>query len=231
MGKSRSTFQPTPEASASLVLARTKRRDHSSRRPVLLIARYSRCGVEEQCGDRPSGVLRLGAGVSDGGAGSLVRPRETNVGLSSPSETARCPRASTSGAAALVISERAAQRSTRSPMVTVRSSGSPKYPAGLAALWAIVRNSFLRQLLMPGPSVGTIVICDRNAQSRNQEWFVRWPSQPLLAVCSSVTLEGPEVARPWGDPTALAFIELAHELHAGGASIALANTTRSSARR
>jgi len=64
---------------------------------------------------------------------------------------------------------------------------------------------------MPGPSVGTIVICDRNAQSRNQEWFVRWPSQPLLAGCSSVTLEGPEVARPWGDPTDLAFIELAHE--------------------
>src|ERR1017187_2008820 len=186
MGKSRSTFQPTPEASASLVLARTKRRDHSSRRPALLIARYSRCGVEEQSGDRPSGVLRLGAGVSDGGARSLVRPRETKVGLSSPSETARCSRASTSGAAALGISERAAQRSTRSPMVTVRSSGSPKYPAGLAALWAIVRNSFLRQLLMPGPSVGTIVICDRNAQSRNQEWFVRRPSQPLLAVCSSV---------------------------------------------
>jgi hypothetical protein len=59
MGKSRSTFQPTPEASASLVLARTKRRDHSRRRPALLIARYSRCGVEEQSGDRPSGVLRL----------------------------------------------------------------------------------------------------------------------------------------------------------------------------
>jgi hypothetical protein len=169
--------------------------------------------------------------VNDGGARSLVRPRETKVGLSSPSETARCSRASTSGAAALVVSERAAQRSMRSPMVTVRSSGSPKYPAGLAALWAIVRNSFLRQLLMPGPSVGTIVICDRNAQSRNQEWFVRWPSQPLLAVCSSVTLEGPEVARPWGEPTDLAFIELAHELHAGGASIALANTTRSSASR
>jgi hypothetical protein len=168
--------------------------------------------------------------VGDGGARSLVRPRETKVGLSSPSETARCSRASTSGAAALVISERAAQRSTRSPMVTVRS-GSPKYPAGLAALWAIVRNIFLRQLLVPGPSVGTIVICDRNAQSRNQEWFVRRPSQPLLAVCSSVTLEGPEVARPWGEPTDLAFIELAHELHAGGASIALANTTRSSASR
>src|SRR5450759_4098730 len=63
---------------------------------------------------------------------------------------------------------------------------------------------------MPGPSVGTIVICDRNAQSRNQEWFVRWPSQPLLAVCSSVTLEAPEGRAPMGRAD-LAFIELAHE--------------------
>ncbi len=39
-------------------------------------------------------------------------------------------------------------------MVTVRSSGSPKYVAGFAALWAMVRNSFLRQLLMPGVSGG-----------------------------------------------------------------------------
>ena len=68
MGKSRSTFQPTPEASASLVLARTKRRDHSSRRPALLIARYSRCGVEEQPGDRPSGVLVLVVAVGQSSA-------------------------------------------------------------------------------------------------------------------------------------------------------------------
>ncbi len=30
------------------------------------------------------------------------------------------------------------------------------------------------------------------------------------------------VAHPWGAPTDLAFIELAHELHPGGASMALA---------
>jgi proline dehydrogenase len=34
--------------------------------------------------------------------------------------------------------------------------------------------------------------------------------------------EGPEVARPWGEPTDLAFLELAHELHAYGADVALA---------
>jgi proline dehydrogenase len=34
--------------------------------------------------------------------------------------------------------------------------------------------------------------------------------------------EGPEVARPRGEPTDLAFLELAHELHAYGADVALA---------
>jgi proline dehydrogenase len=34
--------------------------------------------------------------------------------------------------------------------------------------------------------------------------------------------EGPEVARPRGEPTDLAFLELAHELHANGADVALA---------
>jgi proline dehydrogenase len=34
--------------------------------------------------------------------------------------------------------------------------------------------------------------------------------------------EDPTVARPWGEPTALAFLELAHELHAGGAELAIA---------
>jgi hypothetical protein len=33
---------------------------------------------------------------------------------------------------------------------------------------------------------------------------------------------GPQVARPWGEPTDLAFIELAHELHANGAEFAIA---------
>jgi proline dehydrogenase len=34
--------------------------------------------------------------------------------------------------------------------------------------------------------------------------------------------EGPEVARPRGEPTDMAFLELAHELHANGAEVALA---------
>jgi proline dehydrogenase len=34
--------------------------------------------------------------------------------------------------------------------------------------------------------------------------------------------EDPRVARPWGEPTDLAFLELAHELHANGAEIAIA---------
>ena len=47
------------------------------------------------------------------------------------------------------------------PIVTVRSSGRPKYSTGLAELREIATNSFLRQRAMPGLSVGTIVICDR----------------------------------------------------------------------
>jgi proline dehydrogenase len=35
-------------------------------------------------------------------------------------------------------------------------------------------------------------------------------------------LEDPQVARPWGEPTDLAFVELAHELHANGAEVAIA---------
>jgi proline dehydrogenase len=35
-------------------------------------------------------------------------------------------------------------------------------------------------------------------------------------------VEDPQVARPWGEPTDLAFLELAHELHAGGADVAIA---------
>jgi proline dehydrogenase len=35
-------------------------------------------------------------------------------------------------------------------------------------------------------------------------------------------LEEPRVARPWGEPTDLAFLELAHELHANGAEVAIA---------
>ena len=46
-----------------------------------------------------------------------------------------------------------AQTSMRAPIVTVRLSGSAKYSTGLAALWAIARNSFLRQVLIPGASV------------------------------------------------------------------------------
>ena len=34
--------------------------------------------------------------------------------------------------------------------------------------------------------------------------------------------EDPGVARPWGEPTDLAFLELAHELHANGAEVAIA---------
>lgn len=35
-------------------------------------------------------------------------------------------------------------------------------------------------------------------------------------------VEDPRVAQPWGESTDLAFLELAHELHANGAEIALA---------
>jgi len=35
-------------------------------------------------------------------------------------------------------------------------------------------------------------------------------------------VEDPQVARPWGEPTDLAFLELAHELHANGAEVAIA---------
>jgi proline dehydrogenase len=35
-------------------------------------------------------------------------------------------------------------------------------------------------------------------------------------------VEDSQVARPWGEPTDLAFLELAHELHAGGAEVAIA---------
>jgi proline dehydrogenase len=35
-------------------------------------------------------------------------------------------------------------------------------------------------------------------------------------------VEDPQVARPWGEPTDLAFVELAHELHANGAEVAIA---------
>ena len=34
--------------------------------------------------------------------------------------------------------------------------------------------------------------------------------------------EGPELAWPWGEPTDLAFLELAHDLHANGADVAIA---------
>jgi proline dehydrogenase len=35
-------------------------------------------------------------------------------------------------------------------------------------------------------------------------------------------VEDPQVARPWGEPTDLAFVELAHDLHANGAEVAIA---------
>ena len=35
-------------------------------------------------------------------------------------------------------------------------------------------------------------------------------------------VEDPQVAHPWGEPTDLAFLELAHELHASGAEVAIA---------
>jgi proline dehydrogenase len=35
-------------------------------------------------------------------------------------------------------------------------------------------------------------------------------------------VEDPQVARAWGEPTDLAFLELAHELHANGAEVAIA---------
>jgi proline dehydrogenase len=35
-------------------------------------------------------------------------------------------------------------------------------------------------------------------------------------------MEDPRVARPWGEPTDLAFLELVHELHANGAEVAIA---------
>jgi proline dehydrogenase len=35
-------------------------------------------------------------------------------------------------------------------------------------------------------------------------------------------IEDPQVARPWGEPTDLAFLELAHELHANGAEVTIA---------
>jgi proline dehydrogenase len=35
-------------------------------------------------------------------------------------------------------------------------------------------------------------------------------------------VEDPEISRPWGEPTDLAFLELAHELHADGAEVSIA---------
>ena len=35
-------------------------------------------------------------------------------------------------------------------------------------------------------------------------------------------VEEPQVARPWGEPTDLAYVDLAHELHANGAEVAIA---------
>jgi proline dehydrogenase len=43
-----------------------------------------------------------------------------------------------------------------------------------------------------------------------------------IRVVKGAFLEDPQVARPWGEPTDVAFLELAHGLHAGGAELALA---------
>ena len=43
-----------------------------------------------------------------------------------------------------------------------------------------------------------------------------------IRVVKGAYVEDSQVARPWGEPTDLAFIELAHELHANGAEVAIA---------
>jgi proline dehydrogenase len=43
-----------------------------------------------------------------------------------------------------------------------------------------------------------------------------------LRLVKGAYLEDPRVARPWGEPTDLAYLELAHELHGTGAEISLA---------
>ena len=53
------------------------------------------------------------------------------------------------------------QTSTWVPMTTVRSAGSPKYSAGLAALCASVTNSNLRHGSCPGAGVARIEARER----------------------------------------------------------------------
>ena len=43
-----------------------------------------------------------------------------------------------------------------------------------------------------------------------------------IRLAKGAYVEDPQVARPWGEPTDLAFVELAHELHANGAEVAIA---------
>jgi proline dehydrogenase len=81
----------------------------------------------------------------------------------------------------------------------------------LAAVLAVARN---------GGAVSATIQANLN-RSRADASLLAEAGVPIRLV-KGAYVEDPRIARPWGEPTDIAFLELAHELHSNGAELALA---------
>jgi proline dehydrogenase len=81
----------------------------------------------------------------------------------------------------------------------------------LAAVWAVART---------GGAVSATIQANLKRSPADAQALAEG-GVPIRLV-KGAYMENPRVARPWGEPTDLAFLELAHELHANGAEVAIA---------
>jgi proline dehydrogenase len=81
----------------------------------------------------------------------------------------------------------------------------------LAAVLAVARR---------GGAVSATIQANLKRSRRSDAHALAERAVPIRLV-KGAYVEDPRVARPWGEPTDLAYLELAHELHANGAELAL----------
>jgi proline dehydrogenase len=85
------------------------------------------------------------------------------------------------------------------------------------------RTDRILDLALALAGAGAPVMATLQAHLRRSPEDARWliaAKVPVLLV-KGATIEPPGLAHPWGEQTDVAFLELAHQLHAGGAHLAI----------
>jgi proline dehydrogenase len=143
--------------------------------------------------------VRLAASLADAPPGTYLSIDLSHIDVDGP------------GAAVAARLERIAAALPADSRLQVGAEQAARTDRILAAVMATARA---------GGSVGATVQANLRRSPRDAAALVE--AGVAIRLCKGAYVETPALALPWGDPTDLAFIELAHSLHRAGAELSLA---------